>query len=36
MYSLKKCENMYLSVSYEFQNLMGPRSSCDLPSGITQ
>jgi len=33
---IKKNENMYLSVSYEFQNSMGPRLSCDVPSGITQ
>jgi hypothetical protein len=37
MYSLKKNEIIYLSVSYDFQNLMGLRKSrCDVFSGSTQ
>ncbi len=38
MYPLKtNCENIYLSVSLSFKNLMGPRKSrCDVSNCITQ
>jgi hypothetical protein len=33
---IRKNENIYLSVSYDFKSSMGPRKSrCDVPNGTT-